>query len=162
MGVSTDALLFYGYVWDDEHDLLGDLDGPRDSDWAEHMLIKRGQLSPWREGYYPHSEQDDHKRAMWRAQHRAEFEAWAEAKKAVQAEFGVEVDHHGSDEWKCPLVAIAGTMTRVGRGYPDQILPEQLAVDPAWNDRLQRWVTELGIDLSEAQGPGWFMASWWG
>jgi hypothetical protein len=177
MGVSTDAMLVYGYVWGDEHDLfrsVSDDDEDRDEDedddssgeWEEIIAARRGIANPW-DSYpqiierlpYPDRER---RGKEWTDEHRAELDAWHAAKKAIAEEYGVDIDSHGSGEWSCPVVKIAGAGHTAARGYPHKLTVGDLAVDPGWDGKLQRFVTDLGIDTSEAKGPGWFIASWWG
>ena len=163
MGVSTDAMLVYGYVWEDEFDLLGEDAG--DKEWTEIIAAQRGITSPW-ESYPDLNSLAYEERARrgeeWREAHRAELDAWYAAKKAIAAEYGVEIDHHGSDQWSVPVVKIAGAGHIARRGYPHQLVPEDLAIGPEWDEKLHRFIADLGIDTSEARGPGWFHMSWWG
>lgn len=162
MGVSTDAVLAYGYVWEDEFDLLAD----DESEWEEVIAAQRGINDPWTA--YPQEierlpyEERQRKGREWTEAHRAELDAWHAAKKAITEEYGVEIDKHGSDEWSVPVVKIAGAGHTAARGYPHKLTAEDLAVNPAWDARLQRFVADLHIDVSEAKGPGWFLMSWWG
>lgn len=168
MGTSTDAKLFYGYVWEDEADLLAehdDEDGDGGTEWEEIIAKSRGIADPW-EAYpdlegLPYAEQRQ-RGSQWTADHRAELDAWHEAKKAIGIEYGVEIDRHGSDEWQVPIIKITGAGHTAARGYPHEVSAETLAVGPDWDDKLRRFVADLGIDASEAKGPGWFIASWWG
>ena len=171
MGVSTDAILAYGYVWEDETDLLpvvneDDDDDERDAEnWVEVIAAQRGINDPW--AAYPdleHLPYPEQRRqgAAWTEAHQAELDAWDAAKKAITGEYGVEIDEHGSDGWRVPFVKIAGAGHTAARGYPHKLTAEDLAVNPEWDAKLQRFVTDLGIDTSEAKGPGWFLMSWWG
>lgn len=173
MGVSTDALLVYGYVWEDEHDLFASpVDEDDDSDeeaespeWPEIIAKRRGIPDPW--AGYPdleHLAYEEQRRqgSAWTAAHRAELDAWSAAKTAIEAEYGVEIDQHGSDEWSVPIVKIADAGHTAARGHPYQMTADDLAVDPEWDGKLQRFIGELSIDTSEAKGPGWFLVSWWG
>lgn len=154
MGVSTDAILFYGYVWEDEYELFDDPDG--ESDWAAIIAKKRGHKDPW----------VDHPggRAQgWVDAHRAELDAWSAARKAIEEEYGVEISRHGSDQWAVPIIQIADVGFRAGRGYPKGITAGDLRTDPGWDAKLSKFINDLGIDIAEARpGPGWFIASWWG
>ena len=176
MDVSTDAMLVYGYVWKDEHDLFGvddedfDDDDRDEPEWEETIAAQRGILNPWAEhadelarieAIQPYAE-SRRLGEEWTAAHRAELDAWHAAKKAIAGEYGVEVDRHGSDQWTVPVVKIAGAGHTAARGYPRKLAAADLAVDPEWDAKLQRFVTDLGIDASEAEGPGWFLMSWWG
>ena len=172
MGVSTDAMLFYGYVWEDEAELIGSVSEDDDeaeddeAEWAEIIAARRGILNPWCD--FPQDIERlpyDQQRAAgerWTDEHRAELDAWSAATKAISEEYGVEIDHHGSGEWRVPVVKIAGVGHTASRGYPHQLTAADLAVDPEWDGKLRRFITDLGIDASEARGPGWFVASWWG
>lgn len=169
MGVSTDAMLIYGYVWEDEHDLLGtdeeEGDGSREWEWDEIAARKRGIASPW-DGYPDLSalDYDEQRRqgAEWTEARRPELDAWHAARKAIREEYGVEIDHHGSDQWSVPVVKIEGAGHTAARGYPHQLTAADLAVGGDWDARLRRFTADLGIDTSGALGPGWFLASWWG
>jgi hypothetical protein len=134
VGVSTDAKLVYGYVWEDEHDLFASGEDDEDYDeeesadepeWEEIIARQRGIANPW--DSYPQIidrlPYDDQRRRgdAWTADHRAELDAWHAAKKAIAEEYGVEVDHHGSDEWEVPVVKITGAGHTAARGYPHQL-----------------------------------------
>ena len=150
MGVSTDAMLVYGYVWDDECELYP---GADEDEWEEVVLRKRGVPNPW----------DSHESTPgWVQDHRAELDAWSAAKKFVAAEFGVDIDQHGSDQWAVPIVKISGAGRRAARGYPEEMTSGDLAVGEDWDEKLTAFCDEVGIDVSEAKGPGWFLLSWWG
>lgn len=163
MTVSTDAMLVYGYIWDDEHDLFDD---ESDDKWEVRVAKQRGITNPW-DAYPPEIERlpYDQKRAagqQWRDANKAALDAWYAARKAISEEYGVRVAHHGSDEWSVPILKIEGAGMTAARGYPKPVASSDLTVDPGWDDKLRRFVTDLGIDVSEAKGPGWFLASWWG
>lgn len=164
MGISTDALLVYGYIWDDEHDLFGEDSA---GEWEDRIARQRGISNPW--DTYPEQEFSqlpyDQKRAAgerWRNDNRDALDAWYAAKKAISEEYGVRVGRHDSDEWSVPILKIEGAGLTVARGYPKPVTAEALAVGADWDDKLRRFITDLDIDVSEAKGPGWFLASWWG
>lgn len=170
MGTSTDAMLFYGYIWEDEFELFPADDpegeGDNDAEWEEIIAARRGILNPWCDfpseiGRLPYPEQERAGK-RWTDGHRAELDAWHEAKKGISLEYGVEIDHHGSDSWSVPIVKIAGAGYTAARGYPHKVAVADLAVGPEWDGKLRRFTGDLGIDTSEAQGPGWFIASRWG
>lgn len=167
MGTSTDALLVYGYVWIDECNILNP-NGEEDDDreWVDIIAERRGVANPW-VNYPPEIEalpyaQRQAASEAWIKTHRAELDAMYAAKKAIEAEYGVEIDSHGAGEWRVPIVKVSGVGHTARRGYPVNLDPSALAVDPAWNEKLARFIADLGIDTSEAEGPGWFLASWWG
>lgn len=161
MSTSTDALLIYGYIFDDEQDLFGGED-----DWEDVVAAAAGAVNPW--AAFPKEidqlpyDQRRREGDAWTKAHRAELDAWYEVKKAAVAAYGVEIDRHGSDEWSVPIIKISGAGMTVARGYPKPVAASDLAVGDDWDERLARFVADLGIDVSEAAGPGWFLASWWG
>jgi hypothetical protein len=167
MSTSTDALLIYGYIWDDEYDLFddGDTDEIR-GDWEDRIAAAAGLVNPW--DRFPEEidrlprDQRTAQANAWKAEHRAELDAWYEAQRRAVSSYGVTVDHHGSDEWSCPIVKITDAGKTASRGYPLLVTGEDLQVGGNWNDKLTRFVTDLGIDVSEAKGPGWFIVSYWG
>jgi hypothetical protein len=162
MGTSTDALLVYGYVWDDEHDLF---DG-EETDWEDRIAVASGLVNPWdtfpREIDRLPRDQRAAQGDAWRAEHRGELDAWHEAKRRAVSSYGVTIDHHGSDQWSCPIVKIEGAGHTVSRGYPTPVAAVDLTVGADWDAKLARFVADLNIDVSGAAGPGWFLASWWG
>jgi hypothetical protein len=162
MGTSTDALLVYGYVWDDEHDLF---DG-EETDWEDRIAVASGLVNPWdtfpREIDRLPRDQRAAQGDAWRAEHRGELDAWHEAKRRAVSSYGVTIDHHGSDQWSCPIVKIEGAGHTVSRGYLTPVAAVDLTVGADWDAKLARFVADLNIDVSGAAGPGWFLASWWG
>lgn len=167
MGVSTDALLVYGWVWHDEINLL-DRDSERDyeQEWPNVVATLRGISDPW--GDYPARdsalsyEENDRISKQWMAEHRFELDEYRASRDAIEEELGCTIDWHGSDEWSVPIVCIKSASIQASRGSPQQIEPQALTVDPSWDDMLATFVETLSIDTSDASGPGWFMASWWG
>lgn len=168
MGVSTNGMLVYGYIWGDDVDLLspdGDEDG-EDRDWVEVIAKRRGLVSPWATfppeiEALPYPKSDTATKA-WIEENRAAIDAYHAAKKAIEVEYGVEIDSHGSDRWTVPIVKVAGVGHTAHRGSPVKLDPSALTVDPTWDEKLARFCADLGIDTTEAEGPGWFLASWWG
>lgn len=168
MSVSTNGMLVYGYIWGDDVDLLNP-DGDEASDgreWVDVIAERRGIVSPWA-SFPPEIEALPYPKKntatkVWAEENRAALDAYYAAKKAIEDEYGVEIDSHGSDGWAVPIVKVAGVGHTARRGYPVKLDPSALAVDPAWDEKLARFCADLGIDTSEAEGPGWFLTSWWG
>lgn len=134
MGLSTDALLWWGYCWDDEAELIPeDEDGYRD--WEATYAAKSGL----------------------RQQDAEDSSAWYARKSAAVKAVGVEIDSHCSSEYPIPLVAIAESKKRAWRGQP--IAVESLAVDPSWTSRLDEFCRTMGITPPEGQKPQWWLAS---
>jgi hypothetical protein len=160
MGVSTDAVIFFGYCWEEEQRLI-----EGDEEWPTLILLKRGEKNPW--GDYPKGLDDlpfAESRAAgdkWSKANRAALDAWRAKRDAVEKEFGVEVGQHCSDSCSMPYLEIvsAGFMAR--RGYPEELDVSKLTEKPEWTAMLDRWLAELGIEKPQDR-PRWWLVSWWG
>ena len=168
MSTSTNGMLVYGYIWNEDVDILKAARTGEDDqrEWPEIIAARRGIANPW-DGYPAEIEAMPYERRRvegekWIAAHRAEIDARRAAITAIEADFGVVINSHGSSEWRCPIVSIPGADITAYRGYPKQITRANLEVGADWDAKLAAFVAELGIDTSDAEGPGWFLASWWG
>jgi hypothetical protein len=164
MSTSADALLIYGYIWPDEYNLFGD-DVHNDA-WETRLAVATGSVDPWATrlkeiDQLPCGQR--HTQGMaWHSEHRAELDAWYEAKVAAVVSYGISVDYHGSNAWRCPVVKITDGSKTAACGCPEQVIAADLTIGADWNIKLDRFITDLGIDVSKAAGPGWFLASYLG
>lgn len=145
MGTSTNAILFYGYVWKEEAELC------EDNEWIDVVLAKRGVKDPYAViPYVKPSEVDS--------------SAYFEAKRLLEEEIGCDIGFHCSGAYAIPYVFITDSEITAYRGDAVKVASAQLIVssNPSWAEKLDAFVQELEIDLSEAQGPGWFLVSYWG
>lgn len=167
MGVSTDAVLFWGYCWGEEDVDIFQGAVPDDAEWEQVVLARRGFVNPWDaardldtclpgERY----EQKQARAKVWTDANRAEIDAWYEAKNAVAAEFGVEVGSHCSGECPMPYLTVPAARILAHRGYAKAIngLP---TADPEWRAKLDRFVAEFGIKKPHPE-PRWWLVSYWG
>lgn len=170
MGVSTNAILFYGFCWDEEADIvnLDDVDeGDGHQDWPEMLARKRGHVNPW--DACPTAEfeaiADYTTRQLaydgWRKEHREELDAWYKAQEDIRDEYGVEIGRHCSDECSMPYVYVACSKVLAYRGYPKEITPDMMAVNPEWESMLWRFCADLGIEPPQ-ENPQWWLVSFWG
>ncbi len=159
MGVSTDAILFYGYCWDEEHDLFPDLDD--DDRWSNVILARRGVKSPWLDlprFDLPTGERNK-KVDQWVMEHRKEIDEFHRQEKAIKEEFGVEVGYHCSAEYPFPYVYVKAIEAR--RGYPEKVDPSELSALPGWDEKLDRFLAEFNIEKPNEK-PRWWLVSYWG
>lgn len=159
MGVSTDAILAYGFP-------IGDDDGVWDAlpwweAWQEaasaadsddtylpeafitRMLPLVGFNQP--EPQYPSE--------AWEAWHTAK---WA-ARRVVDNELKLEIVEHCAERARMYLLSCS--TIRVRRGAIRKVTVDDLAVDPDWERRLR-----LGLQALELEWPGdpaWQLVSWW-
>ncbi len=171
MGQSTNAILFYGYVWDDETDLW---DRDDHDYWFEAVAKRRGISSPWdfyresgAEAQHNALRYEDQKNAYYYWKEQVGFEAllaeWDAAKDAIKAEHpSIDVGSHCSCDFPMPYIFVSDTKQNASRGYPVAVDTDKVSdTRPEWDEALTAFVTDLDIDISEAQGPGWFLVSNW-
>lgn len=142
MGVSTDGILFYGLIWDDEYDFES---VPDTYDWPEVIAKQRG--IPF-EDYLPYDQ-----------------------RKPIEAEFGVNFGHHGSDGWSVPYIYVVESQTTAWRGSPQKIdkqFTHAACLDTTtktfdWNAKLDNFIAALGLedDVADLER-AWWLCSWWG
>lgn len=172
MGQSTNAILFYGYVWDEEAELW---DRDRYDEWFEVLAKRRGITSPWY--FYRESGAEAIHNGLPFGQHSAAYEAWKEKvgfeamleewdgiKSAIKAEHPtIGVASHCSCDYPMPYIYISETGRTATRGFPEAL--DLTKMPPAglhkWDVELNDFIDALEIDVSDAQGPGWFLVSNW-
>lgn len=176
MGQSTDAILFYGYCWDDEGATLIGQDEDDESEWEEVIAVREGHTNPW-DLYRSSGAEAEHMKLPYGPQRDAAFDEWKKsfdfdsltekwyaAKAEIKDRYKVAISSHCSCEYPMPYIYVTGTKTRASRGYPKQIDPAKMDTQDypwQWDDALSTFTDDLGIDLSGAKGPGWFLVSNW-
>lgn len=174
MGQSTNAILFYGYAWEEEEskpwnigkEFEGEGYDDSDEDWEERYARLRGLAPPSRpfpprevprtreNGFsstptdYTAEEQSiiDEYRAFWKAKG-----------ELVETE-PCAVDSHCSGDCPMPYVAIKDSVTTAHRGSVEHIT--SLDVGPTWEADLRAFCERMGIDVGD-QAPGWHLVSMW-
>jgi len=155
MSVSTDAMLFYGYCWDeetstpwtigkDDEDETSDSDD--EEDWEErYARLKAGLLKPdTGDGY-------DEKT----------YGEYLDAKRKIIEACPCEVGTHCHSDAPMPYVCIKATYTCNSRGDMTRLNPAEFEVDESWDSELKKFCKLMGI-APPAEGPGWYMVSYWG
>ena len=155
MGQSTDAILFYGYAYDDDGATpwgSSNDEEPDDEDWEARYARLRGEAEP----DVPYGDEKSGVMTPARELHQAH---WAR-KRALVAACPVEVGTHCSGE--CPMYYIAkrSTVTLARRGGPARIL--SLSAPVGADEELHAFMTEMGIAKPPGQeAPGWWLVSDW-
>ena len=171
MGVSTDAILFYGYWWDEEAHTpweIGD-DGDDDDEdsWETRYARVKGvpppsapfperSVTPTRENGWSSMPKD------YSAAEQAivdQYDTYWEAKEKLVDASTCLVDTHCSASCPMPYVAVRASVTRSHRGGPSKITA--LTADPAWDAQLVEFCEAMGIRV-DGMTPAWWLVSDWG
>ncbi len=136
MGVSTDAILAYGYNLNDDIEIDDKVEG------YDIVYNMTDRLLASIVGFTD----------VW----TSEDTTYWDRKRAAQKLLGLEIITHCSFE--DPLYFLATTSTWASRGYPERI--ESLDIDPTWDDKLTKALEILGIEPKEKFG--WHLFSVWG
>lgn len=167
MGQSTDAILFFGFCWDEETrrpwEIGKDRDdeGENDEDWEARYARLKGLAEPppipnkgidprtgrYIEDYTPEEQAIVDRRKSY----------WDEKRKLIEP-LNVFVDTHCSGECPMPFVAIKASKTRAWRGNPMEVT--SLEIKPEWEHELRAFCDLMGIDVKD-QKPKWWLVSDW-
>lgn len=164
MGNDATAILFYGYCFPEEGEELI----AHDDEWSSVIAKGRGIVDPWDEYYaLDRPSQRDYQAYhafsdKWIAEHDVELNAWHEAKRKIEKEMKVDISYSGSDQAMYPYIYVTDGKLSVEWGENLQINSNDLTVEGDWDDLLIAFINELKIDITEAQGPGWFLVAFYG
>lgn len=167
MGVSTDAILFYGYCWSDEaHSLWKTDDDNEEDSWEDRYARTKGlppPSTPYPERTVPSTRENgwDSTPKDYTAAEKAIIKQhttyWDAKGKLVDASPCL-VDSHCSASCPMPYVAVRKSVTLSYRGYPNKIA--SLDIDPAWNATLAEFCKTMDIKVGNKK-PGWWLVSDW-
>lgn len=135
MGVSSDGILVFGFVVDDEGDapvFMFDDEGEQIYDEFDDFLIDR------------------------------ELGLAGEDRKVVQdalKAYPLAMTIYCSYEYPCYILAIRGTETNVSRGSTKEIDPKEMVIPQEKIDFLKNFCEKYDIDYEE---PKWLLASMYG
>ena len=159
MSVSTDGIIFYGWLFEEGHEFPWDLpdDGDFDGDMEKWWRSVNG-YKPLFELYTDDGYAGGKKPIQMKIdQYYSHQHEWEEANPLP-----FELVDYCSDE--CPIYALAvkGTVLTANRGYPKPFSPYNLsdtftALQVAY---LETFCKKYGIELKGE--PQWWLASYWG
>lgn len=156
MSTSTNAVLFYGYAFDDEDQVPWPAnldDGDEEEDWEDRWARLNGLLEPT-EPY------GDEPRGIETPARRKYSEYWA-AKRELAKAAGVEIDTHCHSDCPMYLVAIPSTKRTARRGDP--LALDALVVPEGADEQLHTFMAKMGIEKPPGQErPRWWLVSYWG
>jgi hypothetical protein len=169
MGQSTNAILFFGFCWDEESkspwNIGKDYDDHDDEDdsWEDRYARLKGLTEPTvkyperraKDGYS--SPKDEEYTPDELAAKKAHQAFWAE-KSALTEKLGVEIDTHCCSDAPMPYVCIKASKTVTYRGDMNEIT--SLEVKPEWEPELRAFCEFMGIDISKAKAAWWMVSDW--
>lgn len=143
MGQSTNAILFYGFVWDCEQSEPPYIDGENSFDGWEERYTSACGFTPPTDSWFDAKEK---------------FERYWKMKSELIKKGGVIADTHCSCECPMPYVCVQASQIVCHRGDFKEIT--SLEVKPEWNDMLKDFCDKMKIDVGDMT-PKWFMVSDW-
>lgn len=159
MGQSTDAILFYGYCWDDERRHPWEDDEHEDENAEARLARVKGLVEP--ADPFPETRNRLGQEVHLNPEQQAVVEGyrafWAARSELFKAT-GVECGTHCSESCPMPYVAIATSLTRAWRGSPQEI--SSLATDGTWQTTLDDFCAALGISTDGMRAAWWLVSDW--
>lgn len=156
MGISSDAILCYGFTVGEEDEppewlKIKETDPVADSDTMEFedFVAKLHEI-------------DEPNGRDWEDQRPQVWEAYWQAKRdAVKAE-GVEIVYHCHSEYTMRILAVTTSVKTASRGCPFELEQEleSAQVRMMWHEKLRRFCERAGIPF-ENEDPQWLLCSWW-
>jgi len=140
MGVSTNAILFYGIAYDD------DVEMP----WEDEIMDPEDFYARARGAKIPTVEYEMDKRAHERF--------WDERRKLMRAS-GVEIGRHCSDRYPMLYLATRETEITAYRGFPKTVDPKGLVPPKDADKKLKDFCETMGLPYRQ---PEWTLVSYWG
>lgn len=155
MGVSTDAILCYGFSFEDGYEFPWDDRGDSEWDLEEWWLVKvHGYKPPFRlfteDGNYIDGRKPPDDRITEYFAHRRAFKA--------QRPVPVELVMHCHGNYAMWILATPSSVVRARRGYPEIIKPSELRVVLPEADALVNFCRKWEL---EGDGPDWWLCSLW-
>lgn len=146
MGISTNAVLFFGFTFAEGDDCLGNFLG----DWEMEYAGKKGLAAPDFDFPEDGDPDRDAKKKLWR-------EYWDAVNELIGAS-GCKMDAHCSSEYPMWYVCVGISEKTASRGNPLELALEDLVVGDDWVIMLRDFCDKVGIEWEE---PKWWMASDW-
>ena len=140
MGVSTDGMIFFGILLDDDvFDTEDDTD-----DWAcMYARLAQGITCPDVE---------------YEGNQEVFSEFWKKVREAVEHSL-CSIGYHCSDSYPAPYVALSRANLNASRGYPEELDVEMFKVTEEEIQAIKDFCEVLGVPYST---PKWYLASFWG
>ncbi len=150
MGVSTNGQLSYGVLLEEGVELPWDQDEEDIDGWWLNILDYKPPFEAYTDEGERLPEMTDEKISEYFA-HRRKF--------IEENPLPVTVVNVCSCDYPMYMLAVPGKEYSAHRGYPEEINPDDMKVNPLDTKRLLEFCEQYGIEFEK--GPGWFLSSLW-
>ena len=150
MGVSTNAIVYYGIEFGDEfpisEETFEEYEHVDASDWEELLAVKQGVEHP---GEWKDDEETKKK-----------FNDFWEKQRNIVKKFGVTIGTHCSDEYPMYYIAVEESHIIANRGFPKELDVYKFSIlTSMWDIKIREFCELMGIEYSQ---PKWMLCSYWG
>lgn len=164
MTTSTNAILFYGYCWEEEDVScpwkIGEEDDEEededDEDWEKRYAFRKGCIPP--SAKFPEKEGSKPKYSAAEKKIVDQYAAYWDKKQQLVEEATCEVATHCSGECPMPYVAVKASSTIAHRGTMKEIT--SLKADPTWDKALTEFCALMGIKTDGLKAAWWLVSDW--
>lgn len=151
MGQSTDAILFYGYCWDEES--LYPWDDEEEEEWEERLATRLGAPTEPSAAYPSDNDTSPDAGVLRKA-----FSAVWDARREKRDSINVAMSSHCSGECSMPFIHVKDGFTKAWRGYPKEVPP--LTIKPEWDGQLDEFCRLMGITPPQDKPRWWLVSDW--
>lgn len=141
MGMSTDAILCYGFSVGEEEETPEWLE-PFDGDFDDFLASIEGLTPPYKDY--------DQKRFREDSSYHAEWSLYWEKKNALEKVFGIQLVRHCCCDAPMYILAIGDSVRTASRGYPEEI-GQSIEALKEWRETLKLFCKKAGIEFQEPQ-----------
>lgn len=163
MGQSANAILFYGFCWNEESDkvwTLGKEDGEDEDDsWEERFMRLKGlppPEEPFPQGRTIPGSYSERSYTLEEQVIKEKYQLYWEQKSDLVKTSHCLVDSHCHYECPMPYVAIKDSVLKASSGDPEKVT--SLATNIVWDIYLREFCSLMGIDVTDMQ-VGWWLVS---
>lgn len=156
MGISSDAILFYGFSYEEEIN-LGDIvqdEDFEDQEWDDYYCKKQGLIKPeWPKDY------DSRAIKALTPEESKNRDEWRTRKQEILSKAGVAIGFHCHGDYPIPYIYVENSQITAYRGDVKDVSVEQLIIQKDWSDKIDEFCKVMGIEKKPC---GWKLVSYMG
>ncbi len=156
MGISSDAILFYGFSYDEEIDLADLIEDEdfQDDEWDDYYCKKHNLIEPeWPKDY------ESRAIKALTPEESAERKVWREKKEEILSQCGAGIRFHCHGDYPIPYIYAKDSRVAAGRGDVVDISVEKLTIQKDWDSKIEKFCKVMGIEKKPC---GWKLVSYMG